>query len=112
MKATEYAAKVLKANTGEEYTSAVVEVTKEFLEEMHQLIEKRKVLLNRGVIPIIKEQDQKYRKFACLINEVLPEGYGKVKPSGFMEVLAKLHPGVYHFYTNQAYYNTLIPNIL
>ncbi len=105
MKAKEYAAKVLEANTQEEFETALVAATNGFFDEMRVLKDARRVLLDGSMIAIVKELDQKFRKFAVLVNQFAPASYGKVRPEGFVNALEKLYPAIHHFYAHSMYHS-------
>ena len=95
MKAKEYADRVLAMNTEQEAISETGKCLEEMLFEMRDLIRKCKIGSDKGIIPVIKEFDQKYRKFVDLISVKWEDVFSY---NGFMSMLNHVSPKVYEYY--------------
>lgn len=98
MKAKEYADKYLKSDEKEK---EIVEIARLFLLEIETLSNARNAKFDRALIPICKELEQKWHKFASLVNAKLPV----TKPimySGFKNLVKKASPELYILWLNAA----------
>ena len=97
MKAKDYANKFIVA---ENKNDTLVEIAKEFLGEIEALAKARNAKLNSALIPICKELNQKWCKFAYIVNKKYSES-DPIKYTGFKEVLKHASPEIYSLWLNK-----------
>jgi len=91
MKAKEYAKRLIES---ENKMGELGKIIIDFLKEVKKIKEMRNVSTDAGVIPILKEQNQKFRSFAGIANSKLI-GEMQIDPNGFMITLETEMPIVY-----------------
>ena len=94
MKAKEYAKKYLDSE-GKEFANIAIQ----FLNEIGELAKLRNVKTDFGLIPICKELNKKWFKFAQIINSKYPV----TKPilyNGFQNLVKKSSPDLYKLWYN------------
>ncbi len=95
MKAKEYAAKVINAETKEEIEQAVIDCGRGFLEEFSKMVEARNIKTDKAAIPLIKEFDNKWRTFAVIMEDY---SKGLINPNGFVDMLKHTMPSGMEWY--------------
>lgn len=77
MKAKEYAQQYNAAKTEEEKKEAIRKIIVGFVAEVKSLAQARKAVSNSALASIVKEQDDKWRAFARLVEDktVDPDGF-------------------------------------
>ena len=95
MKAIEYYEKYktgLLSEDNETYIPATQGLISDLLDESRALADKRHVQFDRGFIPILREQNEKYKAVFRLF--VLDYGASPIKENGFEIILENHFPGV------------------
>lgn len=96
MKSKEYAQKYLEADY-KDSENVLAEINSDIFNEMKTLIDQRKIKHDHQLLPIIKDTDQKFRKFATIVNADNRRSHN-IKPAGFLNVLAVKMPQIAEFY--------------
>lgn len=97
MKAKDYVKQFADANGG---TEVLVEIGRSFLKEIEILAKARNVKTDSGLIQIVKELQQKWLKFADMVNTTYYPKERPIKPGGFLELLRMASPELYVIYSN------------
>ena len=85
MKAKQYASKYLQSD---DKIAAAVDIARQFLDEITELADTRKVQSSIGLISICRELDQKWIKFAEIVNKKYPATQ-PIRYSGFRALVEK-----------------------
>lgn len=91
MKAKEYAEKYMQSDEKEK---TIVEIAKLFLHEIESLSNARNAKFSKALIPICKELDNKWMKFAEIVNKKLPITQ-PISYLGFKNLVKKASPELY-----------------
>jgi hypothetical protein len=94
MKAKEYADMYIKAENKQD---EAVKIVKMFLQEIIDLSKARNAKFDRALIPICKDLNQKWVKYAQLVNKHYPVTE-PIKYSGFKGVIEKFNPELYQLW--------------
>ncbi len=94
MKAKEYAERVLKCSTNQEMAKAIADCAREFLLEFDKIRKIRNIQTDKSLIPLVREFDQKFKRFAQIVNATTPS----VNPEGFLKLLQHVAPDTVKFY--------------
>ena len=79
------------------FTNKLAEVWMEVaVKEIQELRKMRNVSTDNGLIPIFKEQRQKYGSICKIVNEVKPD---LLSLSDFDEIIHEVHPSIYEWYS-------------
>ena len=98
MKAKEYATKYIQSD--DKY-KVIIDIGKEFLNEITELAETRKVKSDKALVPICKELDQKWIKFAEIVNKKYPASQ-PIRYAGFRLLIQQASPELYiHIISNK-----------
>lgn len=96
MKSKELAKRFIEST---DQKSMLVDIINEFGEEFKRLQKARNIKFDRGLIPIFRDMDNKYKSFASLVNK----HYNKkmLKYTGFQIWLKQFYPIAYDYYISQ-----------
>lgn len=90
MRAKEYAQMYLKSDNK---NVTGVEILKMFIDETVELMNKRNIKLNSGVISLFNEQHRKYQSYASIVNGKLPIRQPLLY-DGYKNAMFKVFPGL------------------
>ncbi len=93
MKAKEYAQLLTIASDDPNpdcFKNVAIEVSKQFITETQALIKARNAISNQAVINILNEMDQKWRKFAAIVNKDLEIDI--IKYDGYESMIGQAAP--------------------
>ena len=91
MRAKDYADRYISSENKKE---TVVEIARDFLIEIETLSEARNAKFDKALIPICKELNKKWVKFADIVNKKYPVSE-PIKYTGFKELVQRASPELY-----------------
>lgn len=97
MKAKEYAVMYFEAENKYQVSEKIMVM---FIMEIKTLIEARNAKYDRALIPICNELDNKWRKFASIVNANYPAA-PVFKYTGFQNVVKSAMPELYELWTKK-----------
>lgn len=97
MKAKDYAKKYFESSDRKD---TIVEISRFFLLEIESLSDMRNIKTVTGLVPVCKELDKKWKKFAQLVNKKLPIT-SPIKYNGFKNLVRKASPELYSLWINE-----------
>jgi hypothetical protein len=97
MKAKEYAEKLWQSK---DFDSAIAEIGREFIKETVVISELRHVKLGMGFANVVKELNQKWIKFAEIVNTKYYPTSEPIKYDGYLNLLMAYSPETYMEYKN------------
>lgn len=96
MKSKEYADRYIKCDY-EVADDVLASIVSDIFNEMKAILKARNIKNDQQLIPIVKDTDQKFRKFAMIVN-TNPNRAHNIKPTGFLSMLKYKLPNVYDYY--------------
>ncbi len=99
MKAKEYLQKFSEATDRD---VCLVEIGRMFIGEINELAKMRNAKFDRALIPIVEELNQKWLKFALLVNNKFYQVTPLVKYEGFIELLKHFSPELFKLWANSS----------
>ncbi len=99
MKAKQYAEKYTNSSL-EEKDKTLYEIARMFIGEIDELKRARNAKFDRALLPILKELNQKWMKFAEIVNTKYYPKTQPIKYEGFQEIVRVYFPPLFQFWNS------------